>query len=303
MSKVLITSIDGSTGRGIARHLLECPEYKAKVSEIIGLATDDIPKDLKSKGVVIFKSDPSSPEKHVEVFKAADVIVFIPPAKENKVEICKALLEACKEAGTDKKKCILISMAATDIADPNSQPHLAAFQEIEEAVKQCIKSCSIMRPNFYAENILLYAEQIKNGELPVPIHDGKFAPVYLEDVADATCMLLSNPKKCQEHRGQVLTLTGSEALSGTEMAERMSKCLGFDVRFKDITNQEAMKILSNVQYLDQSERLVLLEFYELVKARRAEFVTADLFEKLVGREPTKLEKFFEMYKDELKPKA
>jgi uncharacterized protein YbjT (DUF2867 family) len=298
MSKVLITSIDGFTGGSIARHILECPDYKAKVAEIYGISTDDVPQDLKNKGVDIFKLDPSSPEKYIEVFKRADRIILIPPARENRMELIQKMLEACKEASIEE--CILISMTAADIADPNSQPHISQFKKIEESVKNVIKNLVIIRPNFYTENILLYADQIKAGTLPLPVHDGKFAPVAINDVAEAVCKLLGDPKKFSDLSGKVFTLTGSEALSGPEMAACVSKCLGSTINFKDITNEEAKKILSNVKNLHESECQVLLEFYDLVRAHNAEFVSAETYQKVACQKPTSLEDFCNLHAKQLK---
>jgi uncharacterized protein YbjT (DUF2867 family) len=295
--KVCITSVDGFTGYEIAKLLATEPGFKDKIQCICATAEDESEAiDLKDKGVTICKAKSSS--DYAGIFEKADTVVLIPPSRKDKAEHAKNLINAASEAKV--KNCIVISMAATDMADLKSH-HLCEFQKIEHLVKQAnFEHWLILRANFYAQNLLLYKEQIKKGILPIPIGDGKFAPSDLVDVAEATTLLLSDPDKMKEYSGQLLTLTGPTAMSGQQMAQHMSKIVGKEIKFEDISNNEASKILSHIEMLDESEKLLLLEFYDLVKQHRANFVTAHVFKALVGRNPSPLDDFIQRHKAELK---
>nr|CAG8627484.1 14713_t:CDS:2 [Entrophospora candida] len=169
------------------------------------------------------------------------------------------------------KNCIVILMAATDIADQKSHSHLCEFQKIK----------------LKKEHFQFQVEMVN-------------APADLLDVAEATSLLLSNPDKMKEYSGQLLTMTGPTAMTGQQMAQHILKVVGKEIKFEDISNEEALKILSNIKMLDESEKMLLLEFYDLVKAHRTNFVTAHEFKIMTGRNPSSLDNFIQRYKADLK---
>ncbi|CAG8486994.1 1518_t:CDS:2 [Ambispora leptoticha] len=304
--KIIVTAVDGWTGYEIVKHITT-PDLVNKFGEIY--ATSEGPEtiadvaELKQKKEVTFLEIDSSKNlsKMEEVFKKAEIAVLIPPAKTDKLQRSKNLIEACKTAGL--KKVVLISMAAADVADKQKQPHIAEFQQIEHEAKQAgFDHLTIIRVNFYTENLLLYKEQMHKGKLPLPIHDGKFAPVAIKDVAEGVGALLSDCEKFHKSNEECcITLTGDKALGGSEIASCISKCTGCKLEFDNISNEEAQKILANVKGLDESEQHVLVEFYDLVKANNAAFVT-DSFKNLVSHDPTSLEEFCKLHESELKSK-
>src|SRR4051794_35783983 len=138
-------------------------------------------------------------------------------------------------------------MAAADIAEDKC-PHMSKFLTIENLAKEAnFEHLVILRANFYVQNLLLYKDQMKNGSIPLPINDGKFAPADLLDVGEAAAILSSNPKKLKECSGKLLTITGPTALSGGDIAKHFTKALGREFKFDNISNEEALKILSEVK--------------------------------------------------------
>ncbi|CAG8553599.1 6412_t:CDS:2 [Ambispora gerdemannii] len=302
--KVLVTSVDGWTGHKITEHLIS--DLKGKLDKIYATAEAGAesavpnPAELEKAGVTLFKLDSSKKSgEMVNAFKNADIVVLIPPTKKDKIHRSKNMIEACKEAGL--KKIILISMAAADLTDEQKQPHLAEFKKIElEANQAGFDHLLIMRVNFYFENLLIYKKQILDGKLPLPIKDGKLAPISIKDTAEAVGVLVSNPDKFKEYSGQLITLTGSKAINGQEIAEDISKCIKHELKFEDISNEDAQKILTDFKNLDESEHHVLLEYYDLTKAHRAAFVTAHIFKNLVGHNPASLGEFCKIHEEHLK---
>ncbi|KAG9298120.1 hypothetical protein G9A89_000813 [Geosiphon pyriformis] len=197
VENVLITTADGYTGYEIANQLVSNFRFKAKVKEIYATAENvNECKELEKKGVHVFQFDSS--DNFNDKIKA-DIVVLIPPTKEDKVHRSQNLIKACESAGI--KNCVLISTATTDIADPKEQPHIAHFLEIEKAAKHAsFEQLVIMR---YSK------EQMKKGKLPIPINNGKFAPAALKDVSEAACVMLAHPEKLKEYHGKPITLTGS----------------------------------------------------------------------------------------------
>ena len=118
----------------------------------------------------------------------ADTICLIPPAHEEKFGITEELIEATKKANIPN--VCFISSAGCDLADPEKQPVLREFVELETLVMAAKGDAEtstgyspvIIRPGFYAENILLYTPQIQQEHsIPLPIGENhKFAPMALK---------------------------------------------------------------------------------------------------------------------------
>jgi hypothetical protein len=117
----------------------------------------------------------------------ADTIMLIPPTHRAKMDITTELIEAAKQAGV--QNVCLLSSAGADLADPQKQPRLREFVDIEQIVMASKGEEStptghspvVVRAGFYAENLLNYYKQAQeDGTLPLPIgKNHKFAPVAL----------------------------------------------------------------------------------------------------------------------------
>lgn len=79
----------------------------------------------------------------------------------------------------------------------------------------------------------------KQGKLPLPIGDmHKFAPVALGDVAQVAAMVImgEGPHGLDDnHRGQLITLTGPMLTAGEELATAASEALDVKMEFQNIT--------------------------------------------------------------------
>lgn len=81
------------------------------------------------------------------------------------------------------------------------------FHQLEQKLKQDGMNYTILRTMFFVDNLALYAKDIKqNKRLALPLSKkGYFAPVQTQDVAIASCAILSD---CQKHHGQTYEITG-----------------------------------------------------------------------------------------------
>jgi uncharacterized protein YbjT (DUF2867 family) len=145
------------------------------------------------------------------------------------------------------------------------------------------------------QNLLLYKDQIKQGNLPLPIHSGSFNPIDVDDIGKAAQKILAN---CSQHKGKWYNLTGPKALNGQEMADICSKALGSQIQWNDIPRAEARSILRKLN-VPQSEAQGLLEFYELVQKQQIKDQEKNDFKNITGDEPTNLNDFLARHKQEV----
>lgn len=194
--KIAITAADGQTGFLIAELILREGKFAKAIDSVCAMVLD--PKSPKAKeleelGAVVVPHVPGRERDVVKTLKStgADTICLIPPAHQDKLDICLELVSAAKKAGVTN--VLLISSAGCDYAERDKQPRLREFIDIEHAVLSAKgdadtplgHSPCVIRAGFYAENLLTYANQAQSeGLLPIPIgEDHKFAPVALGDIA------------------------------------------------------------------------------------------------------------------------
>ncbi|KAI1263312.1 hypothetical protein F5Y18DRAFT_429400 [Xylariaceae sp. FL1019] len=316
---VCITAAEGNTGFAIGELLLKKQNpFARKVDSVIGLTLNpDAPraKELASLGAEIVAHKPGRERDMVKALKdtGCDTLCLVPPAHKDKMDISAELVRAAKKA--DIPNVLLISSAGCDYAEAEKQPRLREFIALEslhleakgDPSTQTGQSPCVIRAGFYAENLLTYAPQAQNeGTIPIPIGDKhKFAPVALGDIAEVAAHVLTGkgPKGFDDaHRGQMMVVTGPKLCSGPELAESASKALGTEMKFEDISDNEAKKVLKAQSESDQSEIEYILEYYSLVREGKTNYISTSTFHDVTGRSPTQPSEFFELYGAEFRPK-
>ena len=243
-----------------------------------------------------------------------DAICIIPPAHKDKYDITVELITATKKANVPN--VLFISSAGSDLAERDKQPHLRAFVDLETLVMSAKgdKSTStshspcVIRAGFYAENLLVYAPQAqKEGIIPIPVGtDYLFAPIALGGVAQVAAHILTGQGKNgfdDRHRGQLMVLTGPKLCIGEELAQLASQALGTEIKFEDVSEAEAKKVLKAQSDSDPSELQYLLEYYSLVREGKTNYISTTAFFNVTGDHPQEPEDFFKVYAEEFKPKG
>ncbi|KIV80689.1 hypothetical protein, variant [Exophiala sideris] len=316
---ICITAVDGHTGYSIAEFILSHDNLKKKVGTITGLALkpqSQHAKDLAKLGVKIVPHKPGRMKEMVNAMKStgADAVCLIPPAHQDKVEITQELIEATKRANIPN--VCFISSAGCDLADPQKQPRLREFIELETLVLSAKGDTStetghspvVIRPGFYAENLLLYAPQLlEEKTIPLPIGEShKFAPMAIKDLANVAANVLTGKGKhgfSDKHRGQLMVLTGPLLCAGKELATAASQSLGEELEFEDISENEAKKVLQAQSDLDPSELQYLLEYYSLVREGKTNYISTTAFHDVTGQHPLEPPEFFKEASEQLKAHA
>jgi len=303
-TKVCITACDGATGHSIVEHLMSHGDYKDKIEAICALAIE--PKSCADLGkfAKITSANFSDPKSLAEHMSKCDVVLLIPPACNEKKKMTTNMIEAVKMANV--KNVVFLSTAGIDMADPKKQPRMREFIELETMLLACAcepNHCPhhfvILRAGFYMQNLILYQEQAqKEGTLPIPIgKKGKLAPVNLDDVARVAAMILAGGSEIFDTvTGQLIELTGPELLTGEQLAQKASAAVHTPIKFADISKDQANQILCcQCPEVDQYEKDLLLEFYELTKERKLARLTTLAYKALTGEKPSSAETFFKKH--------
>jgi len=312
---ICITAVDGHTGFAIAEYILQHDNFKKKVGTVTGLALNPDSKHAKELSKLGLKVTPHKPGRMKEMVNTmqstgADTICLIPPAHQDKYEITQELIEATKRAKIPN--VCFISSAGCDLADPEKQPHLREFIELETLVMSAKGDPStetghspvVIRPGFYAENLLLYAPQLMEDKtIPLPIGENhKFAPMAIQDLAQVAANVLTGKGKhgfSDKHRGQLMVLTGPLLCAGKELATAASQALDEEFEFEDISENEAKRVLKAQSELDPSEIQYLLQYYSLVREGKTNYISTTAFHDVTGQHPLEPPEFFKDIKQTL----
>jgi uncharacterized protein YbjT (DUF2867 family) len=97
---------------------------------------------------------------------------------------------------------------------------------------------SVLRPSWFMQNFSEYVflpTIVESGTIAAPTGDGREAFIHADDIADAAAATLLDPAA---HAGAGYELTGPEALSFAEVAERIAQVAGRPVAHVDADPDE-----------------------------------------------------------------
>jgi uncharacterized protein YbjT (DUF2867 family) len=143
-----------------------------------------------------------------------------------------------------------------------------------------------LRPPFFMQNILRFAPMIRaNGEFMGTMNQGKVAMIDVHDIAAVAATALTTPT----HAGKAYTLTGPEALSYPDVAQKLSRSLGKPVTYKDVP-LAVMRERLLASGMPEWHVDVQVDFSTALSAGHASTVT-DAVEIVTGKPPRSFEQF------------
>jgi uncharacterized protein YbjT (DUF2867 family) len=191
-------------------------------------------------------------------------------------------IEACEAAGV--KRIVLNSaLGAGDY--PKSFP--SWHRRVEDKLKSAKIAHCILRPNSFLQNLVTYyAPSIRaQGEFYGAMGNARTSYVDVRDIAAVAAKAL----RSSEHDGKTYELNGPEALTCTEVAERISRQAGIAARYVDIPAEAQRKAMLD-QGMPEWQVTALLELQEYYTGGRGGSVDGVL-ERLLGRSPTTIDRF------------
>lgn len=167
----------------------------------------------------------------VAALRGVDVLFMVSASESpTRRDEHRTFIAAAAEAGVGHLVYTSFIGAAPDASFTLGRDHADA----EAAIAESGLEWTILRDNFYSDFLPIFAGD--DGVIRGPAGDGRLAAVARADVADAAAAVLRDPAA---HVGRRYELTGPEAFSLTEAAERMTAVLGRPYAFADQTIEEA----------------------------------------------------------------
>jgi NAD(P)H dehydrogenase (quinone) len=267
--------VTGATGR-VGYPLLEAlADAGAEVTAMVRVPATgaDLPGAVKPL-VASFDDPPPA-----GVLQSFDRIFLLSPAVPEQAELEIRFIDAVLAAG---HRPHIVKMAVDGFQDPGVEVRFVrSHREIAAHLEASGLPVSYLAPSIYMETLLAAARRVNRaGMLYTPAGAGRAAYVAARDVADVAARVLTTPG----HEDRTYVLTGPEALTGQQLARRISTVFGREVGYAD---QPAAQVRDELlaSGLGQWEVDGALELSDWVREGGASTVTADVPE-LAGHPAT-----------------
>lgn len=279
---ILVTGASGNAGGAVVNELLKTgTPLRAMVRshEDAGKVPAGIPAVI---------ADFSSRESMKHALAGIDSVYLACSPIPALVELESNAVEACRESGV---KHVLLNSALGAADYPKSFP--AWHRVVEDKLKASGLGFTILRPNSFMQNIVsFFAPGIRQqGAFFAAMGDARTSYLDLRDIGAVVARVFASPV---EHMGKTYELNGPEAVTYTELAQRIARVCNRDVKFVDIpeaAQREAM--LGMGMPVWQVDALLDLQPY-YTRGQGGE--VDGLLESLLGRPPVKLDSFLEEFK-------
>lgn len=241
---ILVTGATGAVGRHLVATLLE---RGARVRALTRKPDDATLPD----GVDIAAgdlTDASTLGPHV--FEGVDRAFVFP------VQGVEAFVEAAIAAGIHRFTVLSSLAAAREFPRDQGSASQLHHSAVEAAVTEPTDAWTILRPGTFANNLLAWAWQIRSGApIRAPFLASAQAPIHEYDVAEAAAESLLT----DAHLGEVIAMTGPEALTRAEQVATIAKARGREIPVIEITPEEFRA--ETAQFIPEPVVKMLLDYW------------------------------------------
>lgn len=280
----LVTDVTGHVGRAVLAELANQPVAVRALLQEPG----DLP--IRAPNIEAIRPDPDDPGSLQRAVEGVEAVFLASGFSPHIAEAHLKIANAAKAAGV--KRFVQLSGVG---ANPQMccARALRWLGQAETGVAACPDVLlTRLRPTYMLQMLFEFAPTIaQQGVIAGPFRSTPWSWVDARDVAAVAVAALKDPS----HAGQIYTVTGLEALSFPQIADRLSHILGKPVRYTDITANEARGWL---QGKGMSPVMIeaKLELWDACASNMLNVAPNSVVQDVTGRPPRSLEEFIHDYK-------
>jgi len=275
---ILVTGASGLNGKELLRRLSArgiavraLVRHPAKAEAIAALPH-----------VEIVQGDMARPETLAAALQDIDRAMLISSSDPHMLDVQSNFIDAAKKAGV--RHVVKLSGIMPEL---NSAFRFARMHgEIEKRLEASGIAFTHLRAGEFMSAYFRQAPMIAaKGAMFLPMADARIASIDVGDIAEVAVTVLTKPG----HEGKIYPLTGPEALTMTEVAEKLSAATGKPIRYINVPPEDARKAqlaAGMPPYLADA----LFELFAERRNGREAKVWPDA-EALLGRRPTSFDEF------------
>ncbi len=282
---ILITGATGNVGSETLRCLMQRPDRDYRVC----VASRNPEKDRQRLPIQpdsFVRFDFEDDQTYAKALRSADRVLLIrPPQLADVDRYFKPLIRVMSNVGT--KQVVFLSLQGVE--NNSLTPH----HKIEKLIVDSGIPYTFLRPSFFMQNLSTThrAEIAERNEIFVPAGDGRTSFVDVADIGEVAAMALTDPT----HLNEAYELTGSEALTYSEVADILTDVLGRPIRY---TNPSIPAFIWRKRYKENNPlgfTLIMVALYTVARLGKADGVS-DTMQRLLGRMPRTFRAFAEANK-------
>jgi uncharacterized protein YbjT (DUF2867 family) len=218
-----------------------------------------------------------------------DRLFLVTPVTPDMDNITAKIIQEAKNKGV--KYIVKLSAAG---ADSESGINIGRLHRKEEKmIEDTDIEYNFLRPMAFMQNFVSYfGETIrKQNAIYTSAGEGKISFIDARDIASVAVQLLTNNDT--KYKNKSLELTGQEALSYGQAAEKLSEELGRKISHIDVSEEEARKDMKKV---GMSDWLIddIMKFYGIIRLGYASQIT-NTIEEITGKRPILFSQFAKDY--------
>ncbi len=274
---ILLTGATGKTGGAAAKALAQ---QNAPLRALVRDEQKAAP--LAAAGIDLVVGDLTDANSVANALEGVTKALLIVPNSDQQLESEKQFVDCAKKAGV-RHIVKLSSMEAVPGAT-GAIPRIHV--ESEAHIKQSGMDWTMIRPNFFMQNLLASAGTIKDQKkMFLPMKDGKTGMADIRDIAAVMAAALTQ----EGHENKSYEVTGPELLTFTQVADHFSDVLGEQIAYIDTPLDAYMKTIAPF-LLNEWHVNAITELFAEIAAGGLEHIT-NTVQKILGREPISLTQF------------
>jgi len=226
---ILVTGATGLTGSELVRRL------SARDVRVRALVrnTAKAAKLSTLPNVEIVEGDMARPETLSATFKDIDRAMLISSSAPDMLDVQSNFVEAARKAGV--RHIVKLSGIMPELDSPFRYARMHG--EIEQKLEASGMAFTHLRAGeFFTAYFRRVPAIVSKGALILPMEDARIASIDIGDIAEVAVSVLTSSSG---HEGKIYPITGPEALSMAEVAEKLSTATGKSIHYVNVTPEEA----------------------------------------------------------------
>ncbi|QHV98915.1 SDR family oxidoreductase [Spirosoma endbachense] len=261
---ILITGATGTIGTELTRILSE----KGVSFRVMVRSARDAQKFDTLAGAEVVTGDFNDTATIAQALAGIDRAFLLTNSSEQAESQQLNFVTEAQRAGVEH--IVKLSQFAADLASPVR--FLRYHAVVEQAIQLSGMAFTFLRPNLFMQGLLGFRASIADqGKFFAAVGDARVSAIDIRDIAAVAAAALTG----SGHAGKIYTLTGPEALTHPEMADKLATALGRSVTFIDVPPAAMRDALIQFDFpIWQADGLI--EDYAHYSRNEASVVTTDV---------------------------
>lgn len=223
---ILITGITGKVGSSAGRYLLE------NGFAVRGLTRDfDKAKPLRDLGAEILVGEITDTGFIRSSLEGIAKVILVMGNGPHQLEAECLVASESRAANVEH----IVKISSIEAGPKATGPIPVAHNKIERFIQETGITYTFLRPNFFMQNLMLFAQSIKtSGQFSLPLGKAKTGIIDANDVGEIAARVAATTP----NQSSIRALSGEALLDFYEVAKLMSKSLGREIRYNEQSHED-----------------------------------------------------------------